>query len=82
MIIDIAYIKDVLNAEVDDSVLSYLVKHFFNYICDHIKIVSTLQEEEILTTRLDTPINPNILEDDLTLFQETLIEIVIHFPEN
>ena len=73
MIIDIAYIKNIINTEVDDSVIAYLIKHFFSYICDHIKVVSTLQEEEILTTRLDTPINPNILEDDLTLFQETLI---------
>lgn len=73
MIIDIAYIKEVLSTEVDDSVISYLIKHFFNYICDHIKVVSTLQEEEILTTRSNTPINPNILEDQLTLFQETLI---------
>ena len=73
MIIDIAYIKNVLNTEVDDSVISYLIKHFFNYICDYAKIDSTLQEEEILTTTQNTEINPNILEDDLTLFQETLI---------
>jgi len=73
MIIDIAYIKNVLNAEVDDSVINYLIKHFFNYICDHANIVSTLEEEEILTTKQETPTIPNILEDDLTLFQETLI---------
>ena len=73
MIIDVTYIKNVLNTEVDDSVINYLIKHFFNYICDHIKIISTLEEEEILTTQQNPPINPNILEDDLTLFQETLI---------
>ena len=73
MIIDIAYIKNVLNTEVDDSVINYLIKHFFNYICDHIKVDSTFEEEEILTTNTETPINPNILEDNLTLFQETLI---------
>lgn len=73
MIIDIAYIKNVLNAEVPDSVISYLIKHFFNYICDHVKVISTLEEEEILTTNKDSQTNPNILEDDLTLFQETLI---------
>ena len=73
MIIDITYIKNVLNTEVDDSVINYLIKHFFNYICDHIKIESTLEEEEIATQNTNTQINPNILEDDLTLFQETLI---------
>lgn len=71
MIIDIAYIKTVLNTEVDDAVMNYLVKHFFNYICNQVKIDSTLEEEEISTTNND--INPNILEDELTLFQETLI---------
>ena len=71
MIIDTAYIKTVLNTEVDDSVINYLIKHFFNYICNKIKIDSTLEEEEISTT--NNNINPNFLEDDLTLFQETLI---------
>lgn len=73
MIIDIAYIKNVLNTEVDDSVMNYLIKHFFNYICDYVNVISTLEEEEILTTNTNTPTNPNILEDELTLFQETLI---------
>ena len=73
MIIDIAYIKNVLQTEVDDSVINYLIKHFFNYVCHEIKIESSLEEEEILTTNLNTPIIPNILEDDITLFQETII---------
>ena len=73
MIIDIAYIKNVLNTEVNDTVINYLIKHFFNYVCHEINIESSLEEEEILTTNLETPIIPNILEDDLTLFQETII---------
>ena len=73
MIIDIAYIKNVLNTEVDDSVVNYLIKHFFNYVCNELSIDSTLEEEEILTTNLETPIIPNILEDNITLFQETII---------
>lgn len=73
MIIDIAYIKTVLNTEVNDSVINYLIKHFFNYICKQTQLDTTLQEEEILTTNQETQTNPNILEDDLTLFQETLI---------
>lgn len=73
MIIDIAYIKNVLNTEVDDSVINYLIKHFFNYVCNQIGIDSTLEKEEILTTNLETPIIPNILEDNITFFQETII---------
>ena len=73
MIVDIAYIKKVLNTEVDDSVINYLIKHFFNYICNEINIDSTLEEEEIATTNIDITVIPDILEDDLTLFQETLI---------
>lgn len=73
MIIDIAYIKNVLNTEVDDSVINYLIKHFFNDICKEINIDSTLEEEEIITENLPNLIYPNIIEDDLTLFQETII---------
>ena len=73
MIIDITYIKNVLNTEVNDSVINYLIKHFFNDICKTINIDSTLEEEEILTENLTNPICPNIIEDDLTLFQETII---------
>lgn len=73
MIIDITYIKNVLNTEVDDSVINYLIKHFFNYVCNEIMLDTTLEEEEIATVVADTPQIPNILEDDLTLFQETII---------
>ena len=73
MIIDVGYIKEVLNTEVDDSVIAYLIKHFFTYTCSYAKIDSSLTEEEILTINQETPLNPNILEDDLTLFQETII---------
>lgn len=73
MIIDITYIKNVLNTEVEDSVINYLIKHFFNYVCNEIMLDTTLEEEEIATVVADTPQIPNILEDDLTLFQETII---------
>lgn len=74
MIIDPTYIKTVLKAEeVDNQVINYLIKHFFNYVCTEVKLDTTLEEEEILTTENPSPIIPNILEDDLTLFQETLI---------
>lgn len=73
MIIDITYIKNVLNTEVEDSVINYLIKHFFNYVCNEIMLDTTLEEEEIATVVADTPQISNILEDDLTLFQETII---------
>lgn len=74
MIIDSTYIKKVLGIEVDNQVINYLIKHFFNDICRDVGLDSTLAEEELVTIELEDPIeNPNILEDDLTLFQETLI---------
>jgi hypothetical protein len=73
MIIDIAYIKTVLNTEVNDSVINYLIKHFFNYVCKQTQLDTTLENEEILTTNQTNPTTPNILEDDITLFQETII---------
>lgn len=74
MIIDSTYIKTVLNAQVHNELINYLIKHYFNDICRQINLDSTLSEEEIVTVELETPIeNPNILQDDLTLLQETLI---------
>ena len=73
MIIDATYIKTVLNTEVDNQVINYLINHFFNDVCKSINIDTTLKEEEIVTTELENPQVPNILEDDLTLFQETII---------
>ena len=64
MIIDPTYIKTVLKAEeVDNQVINYLIKHFFNYVCTEVKLDTTLEEEEILTTENPSPIIPNILED-------------------
>lgn len=74
MIIDPTYIKQVLNIDVNNEVITYLIKHFFNYVCKEIGLESTLEEEEIATIPTETQKeNPNILEDDLTLFQETII---------
>lgn len=73
MIIDPTYIKTVLNIEISDELLNYLIKHFFNYVCKEVGLDSTLEEEEIATIPTTQKENPNILEDDLTLFQETII---------
>lgn len=74
MLIDISYIKNVLQIEIEDSIINYLIDFYFNYICDHVDINTTLSEEEIYNNNLDIPVdNPNILNDNLTVFQETVI---------
>lgn len=73
MIIDPTYIQQVLNIEVSDSVINYLIKHIFNYICKEVGLETSLEQEEILTTPQNPIEYPNILENDITLFQETLI---------
>lgn len=74
MLIDISYIKNVLKVEVDDSVINYLIDFYFDYICEHINVETTLDEEEILNDNLEEPIeNPNISNDDLTMIQEAII---------
>lgn len=75
MIIDPTYIQTALNTQLHSQVINYLIKHVFNYICGQIGLESTLEEEEIATEPRDDIVieNPNILTDDLTLFQETLI---------
>ena len=73
MIIDPTYIQQVLNVQVSEQVLNYLIKHVFNYICNKVGLESSLEKEEILTIEQDPIENPNILENDITLLQETLI---------
>lgn len=73
MIIDPTYIQQVLNVQVSEQVLNYLIKHVFNYICAEVGLESSLEKEEILTIEQDPIDNPNILENDITLLQETLI---------
>lgn len=73
MIINPTYIQQVLNVQVNEQVINYLIKHIFNYICNKVGLESSLEKEEILTIAQDPIENPNILEDDITLFQETLI---------
>ena len=73
MIIDPTYIQQVLNVQVNEPVMNYLIKHIFNYICKEVGLESSLEKEEILTIPQDPIENPNILENDITLFQETLI---------
>lgn len=74
MIIDISYIKKALNVEVEDSIIQYLIDFYFDYLCEHVNVETSLDEQEILNDNLEVPIeNPNISNDDLTIFQETII---------
>lgn len=84
MIIDIAYIKNVLGInDVDDSQISFLLNHYFDYLCDYLNVETTLKQEEILNENLPEPINnPNLINDDLTFFQETIIYAIAHHSEN
>ena len=73
MIIDPTYIKQILNTEVNDSVINYLIKHVFNNVCNEVQLDTSLEEEEIATVPQPPTTNPHILENELTLFQETII---------
>lgn len=74
MIIDISYIKRALEIDVEDSIIKYLIDFYFDYICEHINVETSLDEEDILNDNLETPVNnPNISNDDLTIFQECMI---------
>ena len=71
MIIDISYIKRALEIDVEDSIIKYFIDFYFDYICEHINVETSLDEEDILNDNLETPVNnPNISNDDLTIFQE------------
>lgn len=72
MIIDIPYIKTLLNIDIENESIAYLINHYFDYICEDINVDSTLEEEEISITELEPPINPSI-DDNLTLLQEAII---------
>ena len=74
MIVDINYIKNVLEVDIDDSQIQYLLHHFFDEICEKINVITTLQEQEIsdiaLGATYDTPM---LGYNDTSLFQDTII---------
>ena len=56
MIIDISYIKRALNVEVEDSIIKYLIDFYFDYLCEHVNVETSLDEQEILNDNLEVPI--------------------------
>ena len=74
MIVDIKYIKNVLEIDIDDSQIQYLLHHFFDEICEKINIITTLEEQELsdipFGATYDTPM---LGYNDTSLFQDTII---------
>lgn len=74
MIVDINYIKNVLEVDIEDAQIQYLLHHFFDHICEKINVITTLEEQEIsdiaLTATYDTPM---LGYNDTSLFQDTII---------
>lgn len=83
MIIDVSYIKTVLEIDVDDQEMTYLIKHYFNEICNQLNITTTLEEQEISSKSIKTQIDtPMLGYNETSLFQDTLIYgIACHFNE-
>lgn len=83
MIIDIAYIKKVLELEdIDDSEIAYLINHYFNDVCEEINVKTSLDEQEIVTKVINADITPEFGVDSLSLFQETIIYGIACHLEN
>lgn len=74
MIVDINYIKNVLQIDVEDSQIQYLLHHYFENICEEINIETTLAEQSISDIALTTTDEmPMLGYNDTSLFQDTII---------
>lgn len=74
MIIDISYIKSVLQADVDNEEIKYLINYVFNDICEKINVDTTLIQQDISDVIISNEIeDTNLVNDELTTFQDTLI---------
>lgn len=74
MIIDLSYIKNVLEVDVEDSKLQYLLHHYFDDICQKINVVTTLKEQDISDIAMaSTDEMPMLGYNDTSLFQDTII---------
>ena len=74
MIVDLSYIKNVLEVDVEDSQLQYLLHHYFDDICQKINVITTLTEQEISDIAMaSTDEAPMLGYNDTSLFQDTII---------
>lgn len=74
MIVDINYIKNVLEIDIEDSKIQYLLHHYFEKVCEEINITTTLDEQSISDISLVTTEDmPMLGYNDTSLFQDTII---------
>ena len=74
MIIDLSYIKNVLEVDVEDSKLQYLLHHYFDDICQKINVATTLSEQDISDIAMaSTDEAPMLGYNETSLFQDTII---------
>ena len=74
MIIDLSYIKSVLNIDIEDSKLQYLLHHYFNDVCEKINVETSLSEQDISDISLaSTDEVPMLGYNETSLFQDTII---------
>ena len=73
MIVDINYIKNVLQVDIGDSQLQYLLHHYFENICEEINIISTLDEQDLSDVPLVSEEMQMLGYNDTSLFQDTII---------
>lgn len=74
MIVDINYIKNVLEIDIEDSKIQYLLHHYFEKVCEEINITTTLDEQSISDIPLVTTDDmPMLGYNDTSLFQDTII---------
>lgn len=73
MIVDINYIKNVLQVDIEDSKLQYLLHHYFENICEEINVISTLDEQDLSDVPLTSEEMQMLGYNDTSLFQDTVI---------
>ena len=74
MIIDLSYIRNVLEVDVEDSKLQYLLHHYFDDICQKINVATTLSEQDISDIAMaSTDEAPMLGYNETSLFQDTII---------
>lgn len=81
MIIDVSYIKTVLEVDVEEQEITYLIKRYFNEICNQLNITTTLEEQEISVKPISITVDaPMLGYNETSLFQDALIyAIACHF---
>lgn len=73
MIVDINYIKNVLDIDIEDSKIQYLLHHYFEKICEEINVITTLDEQELSDIVLTSNEMQQLGYNDTSLFQDTII---------